>query len=155
MDKGIEGGVGRVSKILAMSALDCPRCHQPLQRRSLGALCSRCEGCWLGFDQLDHALRLPGERLECSELEPTLQEGDSVPVEVELPVRCPQCRLRTRRQVYLMDSGVVVDVCREHGMWLDDGELTKMRTYLQATEGQSERLTEASGTSFFRRLFGG
>lgn len=34
------------------------------------------------------------------------------------------------RYVFCSDSGVTVDRCNEHGLWLDDGELRAVLRYL-------------------------
>ncbi len=139
-----------------MPQSECPRCAQTLNPTPLGSLCSRCEGCWFGFDQFDKVLRLSDLQLESSDIEPTLQ-CDTPGVALEHTIKCPDCSLRMKRHVYMVDSGVLVDMCRDHGMWLDDGELTKIRQYLAATEGQPTPAEEArpSPVGFFRRLFGG
>jgi Zn-finger nucleic acid-binding protein len=138
-----------------MPQLDCPRCNKALNRTPLGCLCSDCEGCWFGFDQFDKVLRLSDLQLETSEIEPTLA-FDKPGVSLEHHIKCPDCGLRMKRHVYMVDSGVVVDMCRDHGMWLDDGELTKIRKYLKATEAElPEGEQKSSPVGFFRRLFGG
>jgi Zn-finger nucleic acid-binding protein len=138
-----------------MTQLDCPRCSKALKRTPLGCICDDCEGCWFGFDQFDKVLRLSDLQLESSEIEKTLQY-DRKGVDLEHEVRCPDCGLRMKRHVYMMDSGVVVDMCRDHGMWLDDGELTKIRKYLQSSNAKpAEEEQKASPVGFFRRIFGG
>lgn len=138
-----------------MPQISCPRCTKALDRTPLGCICPDCEGCWFGFDQFDKVLRLSDLQLETSDIERTL-EFDKPGVSLEHHVKCPDCSLRMKRHVYMVDSGVVVDMCRDHGMWLDDGELSKIRKYLKATEGSpSESETKTSPVGFFRRLFGG
>jgi Zn-finger nucleic acid-binding protein len=36
------------------------------------------------------------------------------------------------RSAYGLRSGVVVDFCREHGVWLDGGELERLRQWVAA-----------------------
>lgn len=135
----------------------CPRCSVALNRTSLGSICPECEGVWFGFDQFDTALRLSDLQLETSEIEPTLQ-FDKPGVSLEHHIKCPDCQLRMKRHVYMMDSGVIVDMCRDHGMWLDDGELSKIRKYLQSVPTRQTDDSEADKpgpAGFFRRLFGG
>jgi Zn-finger nucleic acid-binding protein len=140
-----------------MPQVDCPRCSQELRRTSLGSICPSCEGVWFGFDQFDTALRLSDLQLETSEIEATLQ-FDKPGISLEHHIKCPDCGLRMKRHVYMMDSGVTVDMCRDHGMWLDDGELSKIRRYLQSIPDQQTDESEADKpgpVGFFRRLFGG
>ncbi len=141
-----------------MSNLPCPRCSGvALHRTPLGCLCKLCEGCWFGFEQFEKALRLSDIELYASEIEPTL-EADTEGVSLETPVVCPLCQIRMKRHIYMIDSDVTIDMCRDHGMWLDDGELVKIRTYLQSTQDEGpDRVTSAPGGlfAFFRRIFGG
>lgn len=136
-----------------MPQIDCPRCNKPLTRTNLGCICPDCEGCWFGFDQFDTVLRLSDLQLETSDIEPTLK-FDKPGVSLEHYIKCPDCALRMKRHVYMVDSGVVVDMCRDHGMWLDDGELTKIRKYLASNQGVQESEQKAKSVGFFRRLFG-
>jgi Zn-finger nucleic acid-binding protein len=38
-------------------------------------------------------------------------------------IQCPRCRTRMNRRLFADGAKVVVDVCRGHGIWFDDGEL--------------------------------
>ncbi len=138
-----------------MSQFDCPRCStNSLLRSNLGCLCSECEGCWLDFEQFEKVLHLSDLELSISSIEPTLV-ADTEGVELEERIVCPRCQVRMKRHIYMLDSGVTIDLCRAHGMWLDDGELVKIRTYLSEIEHQQPSAPEATGVfSFFRRIFG-
>lgn len=46
--------------------------------------------------------------------------------------RCPQCGGVMRRFTYAFSSGVVVDGCDEHGIWLDAGELERIEAWAEA-----------------------
>jgi len=46
--------------------------------------------------------------------------------------RCPICRALLRRYVYAFSSGVVVDACEDHGIWLDAGELERIEAWSEA-----------------------
>ena len=139
-----------------MSSLTCPRCPGlALDRTPLGCLCRECEGCWFGFEQFEKVLRLSEFELHSSEIEPTLV-GDTERVSVEALALCPQCQLRMKRHIYMVDSDVTIDMCREHGMWLDDGELMKIRDFLNRTRLEEPKEPVSRGLfSFFRRVFGG
>jgi Zn-finger nucleic acid-binding protein len=43
---------------------------------------------------------------------------------------CPQCRRGMVKQDYGRRSGVRVDVCYWHGVWLDGGELAAVRAFI-------------------------
>lgn len=136
--------------------MKCPRCQSPLSKSSVGHLCPDCDGCWLTFEEMGQVLELSEQELQASDLVPTL-EADHPEVQLESPVSCPLCDLPLRRFEYMLDSGVTVDSCAGHGMWLDDGELSSIREYLSsdaptAEEDEDREVVEKVG--FFRRLFG-
>lgn len=138
----------------ALMSLLCPRCNQPLKETRPGAICSKCDGCWLSFEEMSTVLELPQSDLEQSGLAPTLV-ADHPEISLQPAIDCPSCGMAMRRFNYMMDSGVVVDSCSQHGMWLDDGELAKIRDYLTQSEKIfPDELTQPSKLSFFQRLFG-
>jgi Zn-finger nucleic acid-binding protein len=46
--------------------------------------------------------------------------------------RCPVCRQFMQRKAYGVRSGVIVDRCPAHGLWLDDTELRRLLVWTQA-----------------------
>ncbi|MCW2921499.1 MAG: hypothetical protein JWL76_1373 [Thermoleophilia bacterium] len=54
-------------------------------------------------------------------------EGDGRP-----PLACPECDDPMRRYVHQYASGVWVDSCEVHGIWLDAGELERLEAYAEA-----------------------
>ena len=44
-------------------------------------------------------------------------------LDLEAPVRCPTCEGDMERLAFAAISRVIIDVCPEHGVWLDAGEL--------------------------------
>jgi Zn-finger nucleic acid-binding protein len=47
-------------------------------------------------------------------------------------VKCPACRVLMNRVNFGQRSGVVVDQCKIHGIWLDNGELTHLLEWKKA-----------------------
>ena len=47
-------------------------------------------------------------------------------------LRCPICQSFMRRTNFAYRSGVVVDICRDHGIWLDAGELKQLMEWKKA-----------------------
>ena len=115
-----------------MAVISCPRCSIALRKAKLGLICRKCDGCWLKFEELDKALAAPEEQLKAWGLKATLTP-DKPEIDLQMSINCPICTQKLRRFPYLMDSGIMVDVCSEHGMWLDDGELGAIRSYLEYT----------------------
>jgi len=55
------------------------------------------------------------------------QKGKSVKY-----VKCPDCQEFMKRTVYGYRSGVVIDQCKQHGIWLDSGEITQLLEWKKA-----------------------
>jgi Zn-finger nucleic acid-binding protein len=115
---------------------DCPRCSGELRSRALPDAtvteCAQCGGLWLtpaAFERMcrtaeERELSLPhetpGERFRKS-------DADAV---AYLP--CVVCDDRMMRRNYGGSSGIIVDVCREHGVWLDHAELERVIAFIRA-----------------------
>ena len=54
---------------------------------------------------------------------------------------CPDCHQRMNRVNYARHSGVVLDVCKEHGLWFDKDELRRVLAFISA--GGLDRAREA------------
>jgi Zn-finger nucleic acid-binding protein len=109
-------------------SLACPRCSQGLIRYA----CADVElvRCWGGHGVwIDNALsqRLASgafPRAVVDELS-KLEAHAARPDDARAPGACPQCRKQL--QGYVVDiAGLAVDVCQEHGTWLDTGELARV-----------------------------
>lgn len=135
----------------------CPACGVPMQTIDLGLggtfLIERCETCLsLFFDpnevetliersaaggfQVDH------RRLD--ELSRAPQGARAAP----RYYACPVCRTAMNRVNFGARSGVVVDQCPKHGMWLEGGELRRLLDWRKAggqvlhQQRKAERLEE-------------
>jgi Zn-finger nucleic acid-binding protein len=58
-------------------------------------------------------------------------------------LKCPACGTLMNRQAFGRISGVVVDACRNHGVWFDAGELTQVIQFLERGGLERARLREA------------
>ncbi len=146
----------------ALRALDerraCPRCAGALRLRELGGAqlveCGGCAGLWLDASQFEAlcereeqrelALRALGMR------EPPERPVDSSPVRY---LRCPHCDQPMQRRNFGQRSGVIVDVCKPHGLWLDHLELERALAFARAggleraRQRELERVRQARPTS--------
>lgn len=113
--------------------LRCPDCKLPFQLFAGGpGKLHDCGAC--GGQLVDHALLK--DLLEQREL-----YGKTAPRRpprhnpMELPVRyvpCPGCGQMMTRRNFGGSSGVIVDVCQEHGVWFDRGELPRVLAFVEA-----------------------
>lgn len=114
---------------------ECPRCRTELVPTSTGSIvlraCERCLGIWAdawGFQKLC-ANKHPDE-LSSSSASPRtrLRHDRSEPVSYW---PCPVCGDFMNRVNFAGTSGIVLDVCRAHGVWLDQEELDEVRQFIQ------------------------
>ncbi len=117
----------------------CPRCGAGLRTRSLDVTdvveCGSCAGMWLSpraFERLRVEAE-QGRRGAGDERARAPGEGTSEAAPAARYVPCLVCgELMFRRQYRWggRSSGVVVDLCREHGIWLDHGELRRILAHV-------------------------
>jgi Zn-finger nucleic acid-binding protein len=76
-----------------------------------------------------------------------LPPGRASPAMTEL-LRCPACALEMDRAHFGgPGSGVVIDICQTHGVWLDATEIVgAVRTFARMQSGESIEPTHADGT---------
>jgi Zn-finger nucleic acid-binding protein len=129
-----------------INALHCPDCELVLDQLILeiangsntGNLkisrCSNCLGIFVEreiLDQiLDHNVRQPSE-INHRLLNNLVESNRSQPKDWRYRP-CPVCRTLMHRKLQGQRSGVVVDSCREHGLWLDSGELRQLMEWSRA-----------------------
>lgn len=123
----------------------CPRCRAPLAHRRVAEReiveCTSCGGIWLEprvFDDLCTRSEASGT------LRRTLL-GDapkSRPVEESriVYVKCVTCSEFMFRKNLGPGSGLILDVCKDHGVWFDHGELVRALEF--AEQGGLERVRE-------------
>lgn len=121
----------------------CPRCAGDLRQRAVGKLllveCRSCAGLWLTARQFEFLCRrseadsvAPGTFASGSGREETYARQKYIP--------CLACRTLMLRRNYAGSSGIVLDACRQHGVWLDADELERVLTFIRA--GGLERARE-------------
>jgi Zn-finger nucleic acid-binding protein len=116
--------------------------------------CHACGGLWLDravFEQLGSSRERQGAVLGAL---PAPTAPASVALEAVQYRPCPACRQRMNRVNYARRSGVVLDVCKEHGLWFDKDELRRVLAFIagggldRARELELEELKEAKRAAF-------
>lgn len=110
----------------------CPGCRSAMTSISLGDTplleCERCDGLWLDAATF--------ERI-CSDKESqaaVMHPRAATPPRTSLRVSyrpCLRCGTMMNRVNFGKLSGTVIDVCRDHGTFLDAGELQAIVTFIQ------------------------
>lgn len=113
---------------------NCPKCLTKLNLLRIADTafreCTRCEGMWSdvetferlcsSHEQQSAVLGFIGERPK--NLEP-LSKISYVP--------CPDCNELMNRSNFAHASGVIIDICKKHGVWFDRDELPKIIEFIQ------------------------
>lgn len=144
---------------LESSALDCPVCEegQRLQVRVLSGAghvvleCVRCGGLWVAAPVL-RLLEQEAQRTVSPVAPGEVRVARPSALEQRGPFyrKCPICGEVMQRRNYGAISGVIVDVCKAHGVWFDEGELEAVLQWVRsgglrrAAERERMRLEEAA-----------
>lgn len=144
----------------------CPRCRISLKTidlkikgRFLIERCPECLGLFFDPGELEALLEASVSNvfeINRSQLSQLSRGGcgDEQPVAY---IKCPVCATFMNRVNFGVRSGVVVDRCREHGVWLDGGELRRLSEWMKAggklldQERQKERKKEEQQAEKTRR----
>lgn len=116
--------------------MDCPRCKARLvpveipEHDSKVPICAGCNGAFFGREQAYAVMAMGMEKLAGSALAPILKE-EFLARDSEESADCPVCQETMLRSCFSESCKVEVDVCTEHGLWLDDGELGAILKALQ------------------------
>lgn len=141
-------GTGTVTPTDVASALRCPCGSAELTHRAIplspgatgGALlladCAACFGMWLGRETVERLIASHADDTILLALAPgvgaraALRTPETGTTEVRYRP-CPQCGSIMNRVNYARISGIIVDVCREHGTWFDAQELPALLDFVR------------------------
>jgi Zn-finger nucleic acid-binding protein len=115
--------------------LNCPRCSEALQALRLGATtvqeCAACGGLWVDPDSLQKLCDTREDHAGvASSLEARVPRNPAAPDTVRY-IPCPRCAKLMNRVNFAHTSGVILDVCKTHGVWLDRGELQRVVGFVE------------------------
>ena len=125
------------------SRRQCPDCEIPLQtvRVDTGAglfaieRCERCYGLFFDVGEVQAFLDASVSPAFSVNLREIVRINEDRGSTLNRPVRyikCPECGELMNRVNYGAMSGVVIDQCKEHGVWLDNGELVHLMEWKKA-----------------------
>ena len=114
-------------------SLSCPSCQERLANfQSPSGVLSDCSKCGGQFLQATLLVALLEQREALGTKVPrNLPRHNPLSDSVRyLP--CPVCQRTMNRKNFGRTSGVIVDVCAEHGTWFDRGELPRILKFVEA-----------------------
>jgi Zn-finger nucleic acid-binding protein len=133
------------------SSLPCPGCGALMPPHHVGGIrvheCTACRGVWAPGDAFDQLVERafaarraaqptgPPAAARVSRGNPTAQGGVRYR-------KCPECQGLMQRRNFRKSSGVILDVCKAHGTWLDADELEQIAGFLLGGGQTSPTLVE-------------
>ena len=130
--------------LVAEGSGSCPDCHLDLVSHAFGAVgyaeCPRCAGLFLRREAFEAVTKDADTRAKVRLAEPL---PAAAPASASSPKAksgafpavkyrpCPSCRKLMNRSNYGGGSGIVLDACRDHGLWFDKGELAAIVDFLE------------------------
>jgi Zn-finger nucleic acid-binding protein len=114
----------------------CPGCGAAMSHRSLDGLpfaeCDACGGLWLTPAVLENVKTRAAERAQQRTVDtlPAAPPPGAAAARVVYR-RCPSCRAMMNRSHLAPGSGFVADVCKEHGVFFDAGELARLFSFVE------------------------
>lgn len=114
--------------------LECPRCRCHLEALNIGETdfhgCNQCDGLWMDVKTFENVC---AERERQSAVLGFLQKrvvATNLKTKIAY-VPCPDCGQLMNRNNFARASGVIVDICKQHGVWFDADELPSIVEFIQ------------------------
>ncbi len=122
----------RVKDGLVIEERLCPRCDKPMKGRTVGDFsviyCQPCQGYFIPHAVFE-MIQERGERAFIPTDQIRNHPNEGLQQEIRY-VRCPVCRKIMNRTNFGRISGVIIDTCRGHGLWFDQGEIEKIMNFI-------------------------
>ena len=137
------------------SALACPDCRIPMTLTTIGGLeleqCGKCGGLWTDQKTFE---QIAADRQERGEVLGGLpaQIKTIVSLETVHYRPCPRCAKLMNRQNYAHISGVVLNVCKEDGIWFERDELRQVLAFIEDGGLERSRVRETQDLEEQRRI---
>ncbi len=143
----------------------CPRCDGTLFHVQLEGYavdqCGKCAGLWIDRPTVEAIMRDRPADMETG-VRPDLQTGSADQVGLltgefkgRAYIPCPHCAKLMTPQNYARYSGVIVDLCKDHGLWFDAGELNRILEFVsqgglvEARKKETQRAKEEARDAKF------
>lgn len=112
---------------------NCPRCKIKLKLLQIENLaiceCDKCEGVWVDAETFEEICANHEKQAA------VLKKFDEIfthkkPLKVQY-VPCPECKNLMNRSNFAKVSGIVIDSCKQHGIWFDSEELPQIIEFIR------------------------
>lgn len=133
----------------------CPRCRIEMQVVSVGKQqvleCATCLGLWLNpqaFEKICADKESQSAILGSASL---ANVDRAVPPSKVNYVPCPECSELMNRANFARCSGVIIDLCKKHGIWFDRDELSRIVEFIHSGGLEISRAKEKTALQEERR----
>ncbi len=129
--------------------MDCLTCAKELEPRDHEGVevqqCPDGHGVWVERQELREIVERVEAPRSFSEREAAIEAG--VPAaapdsDTEPLRRCPGCGQLMEKVNYDETSGIMIDTCIDHGVWLDEGELERVEAWIEANREELAPIRE-------------
>lgn len=152
------GHCGAIAAPVAVSledeTADCPRCSRSLEKLQIGETdllgCGKCDGLWIAATTFEDICADAEKRSAVLGFFDKREKRSQTYTKVNY-VPCPACCQLMNRSNFARSSGVIVDICKRHGVWFDADELPAIVDFIQkggmeiARQREKIELDEARG----------
>jgi Zn-finger nucleic acid-binding protein len=133
----------------------CPRCRIEMQVVAIGDSkvleCAKCLGLWLNTQSF--------EKLCADKEQQSAVLGNAALAGVDRSVHqtkvnyvpCPECSQLMNRANFARCSGVIIDLCKQHGVWFDRNELSRIVEFIRSGGLEMSRAKEKRALEEERR----
>jgi len=148
-------GVAAARLEVVSAGKKCPRCKEEMRVVAIGESkvleCASCLGLWLNtqsFEQICADREQYAAVLGAASL---ANDDRAVPQTKVNYVPCPECSHLMNRANFARCSGVIIDLCKQHGIWFDRDELSRIVEFIRSGGLEMSRAKEKRGLEEERR----
>ena len=133
----------------------CPRCRTEMQVVTVGKQkvleCVTCLGLWLtpkAFEKICADKEVHSAVLGSASLTDARRSIEETKVNY---IPCPECSQLMNRANFARCSGVIIDLCKKHGVWFDRNELSRIVEFIESGGLELSRTREKRALEEQRR----
>jgi Zn-finger nucleic acid-binding protein len=133
----------------------CPRCHSNLTVADVGNQkvleCDRCGGLWLDTQSFERiCANTENQSAVLGSAHVKAIDSETLAAKISY-VPCPDCSQLMNRINFAHCSGVIIDVCKKHGVWFDRDELSRIVEFIHSGGLELSRNKEKTALEEERR----
>lgn len=113
---------------------NCPRCRRDLNVLQIEETrlreCAKCGGMWSGVETFESICADREKQSAVLNFAGAKALTNTSPAKISY-VPCPDCGQLMNRSNFARSSGVIIDLCKQHGVWFDAEELPKIIGFIR------------------------